>query len=400
MKVLGFDRLFQFVGWTIQSISASESVVQVNIRRDRRRRLECPHCGKTMGRSGENPRVVQDIPAFGATLVLIQYEAIQGRCSACGCCKTFHPPGVVNGARATRRLKEYVSRLCRFMPACHVPEFVTISDETARRWDKKILEERFGEVSFDNLRYLLVDEKAIGRGHRYATIVLNGETGELLYMARGKKKETLAAFYKGLSDDQRAGIVGVCTDRSGSYVEATKEFCPDAEIIFDKFHIVMNLNRAVDDVRREEVRRLGKEASKSIKGMRYYLLKHEENLRNRQTVRLEEVLSENETLSKTHFLKEAFRALWTYKRVGWARRYLDCWIQWAHESEIGPLIRFARSLKRGESSILAYFKHRLTNGPMEAFNSVIGRVIYKCCGIKDLRYLFLKMRQESLTSNT
>ena len=92
------------------------------------------------------------------------------------------------------------------------------------------------------------DEKYIGKGHNYITLVLDGETGELLYMAKGKSADSLKPFFEDMPEDIRNQIVTACMDRTAAYKSVVKTFCPHALIIYDKFHIVKNLNEAVDTV--------------------------------------------------------------------------------------------------------------------------------------------------------
>ena len=396
MKVVGLQKLLQADGYIIESVSCSDESVLVKMRRDARRRLPCPSCKKSMTSNKSTPRFAQDAPILGASLTTLQYDAIQGKCKHCGATATFHPPCVESKAKATTRLKQYVSRLCRFMPASHVPEFIAISHETARRYDKEVLKEAIGEPCLDGLRYLQVDEKAIGKRHQYVTIVLNAETGELLHMAEGKKKASLMEFYETLSTKQRASIVAVCTDRSGAYVEATREALPQAEIVYDKFHLIQNLNKAIDTLRRQEMAKANQDEKRVLKGQRYNILRNWETLRRKASDALDAALAINQPLFTGHVLKEQFRWAWTYVYPNSARKYLEYWCGMAEESELRPLVDFARGLRRDLGGVVAFFRHKLTNGPIEAFNSIIGRTIYRACGVKDLDYLFLKLRQESL----
>jgi len=131
-----------------------------------------------------------------------------------------------------------------------VIDFLPISTSTARRWDKYVLALTLGEPNLDNIRILLIDEKSIGRHHHYITVVMNGETGEILHLAEGKKKESLASFFDKLTPEQIATIEAVGIDRSGIYQSVVEERCPKAIIVYDKFHLVANYNAVIDEVRR------------------------------------------------------------------------------------------------------------------------------------------------------
>ena len=131
-------------------------------------------------------------------------------------------------------------------------------------------------------------------------------------------------------------------------------------------------------------------------GQRFNLLRHPENLTEKNSACLDKLLSANETLNTLYVLKDQFRLVWTYEKAGWARRQLTGWIGMVRESAIGPLVRFAKGIERDIEQIVSWCKHRITNGRIEGFNSIISRVLFKARGIRSIDYLFLKLRQESL----
>jgi transposase len=396
MYVRGIRRLFQFPGYTVEKISVGVGIGQVTMRRDGRARLACPSCGATMAQNRVSTQTARDLPLGLAGVVMLTYPAIQGRCSGCGKTATIHPPGIDPHARATRRLMHFVCRLAQSMPLRDAAELVGIAPATAYRWDFAVLKAGLPPPKLDGLRILLIDEKMVRRRHGYVTLVMNGENGELLYMAEGKKKESLDGFFAMLSDEQAESIVAVAMDRAGAYYEVVKARLPNVEIVFDKFHLVKNYNDVIDKVRRIEWRRAKAADKEVIKGQRYNLFRRPENRTTDQTRSLKALLAINKNLSTVHLLGEQLAQLWTYKSRAWAGRYLDQWIGWARESALAPLHRFARSLARAREEILNYFKHRITTARLEGFNNVVSRIIHRACGVKDLDYLFLKLRQESL----
>ena len=396
MYVRGIRRLFQFRGYTVEKISVGVGIGQVTLRRDARMRLTCPSCGARMGQNRHVIQTARDLRLGLAGVVMLTYPAIQGRCSACGKTATIHPSGIDPHARATRRLMHFVCQLARAMPLSDAAELVGIAPSTAYRWDLAVLESGLPPPNVDGLRILLIDEKMVRRRHGYVTLVMNGENGELLYLAEGKKKASLDGFFALLSAEQAERIVAVAMDRAGAYYEAVKARLPNVEIVFDKFHLVKNYNDVIDKVRRIEWRR-AKAADKAvIKGQRYNLFRRPENRTQDQTRRLKALLAINENLKMVHVLGEQLAQLWTYTSRAWAGRYLDQWIGWARESALAPLHRFARSLAKAKEEILNYFTHRITTARLEGFNNVVSRIMHRACGVRDLDYLFLKLRQESL----
>jgi transposase len=349
-----------------------------------------------MALNREVTQTARDLPLGLASVVVLTYPAIQGRCSGCGKTATIHPPGIDPHARATRRLMTFVCRLARAMTLGDTAELVGISPSTAYRWDRAVLEAGLPPPTLDGLRILLIDEKMVRRRHGYVTLVMNGENGELLYMAEGKKKASLDGFFAMLSAEQAASIVAVAMDRSGAYYEVVKARLPKVDVVFDKFHLVKNYNDVIDQVRRAEWRRAKAADKEVIKGQRYNLFRRPEHRTEDQTRSLEALLALNKNLNIVHLLGEQLAQVWTYTSRGWAQRYLDQWIDWARESGVAPLHRFARSLLKAKQEILNYCTHRITTARLEGFNNLISRLMHRACGVKDLDYLFLKLRQESL----
>ena len=387
--------LYSFPGWVIQEIKLNPELVMVKIRRNHQLTIYCPHC---LRKAGESRRVIQtakDLPLGPASLVQIIYEAIQGYCNGCHRYFTILPPGIEPKAKATKRLMHYVCKLCRFMPSDKVPTFLPISTSTARRWDKRVLTEELPSPNLDNLRVILVDEKSIGPHHHYVTVVINGENGDVLHLAEGKKKESLEAFFLKLTPEQIANIKAVGMDRAGAYKAVVNERAPNAAIVFDKFHLIANYNQAIDEVRRAEWRKAEAEDKKFIKGQRYNLFRNPENLKPEHEKSLQDLFEFNEPLFQSYLLKDALKSLWIYVYPKSASKFLDKWISWAKETELTPLVRFANGLDRDRKEILSFIRHRVTSAKLEAFNATISRIVKRACGYRDLDYLFLKIRQEA-----
>lgn len=410
LNVRGLRTMFPFAGYRVDKVIFSEDLVQVNLQPDRRHRLACPECGTTMGCNRTTVHMARDLPMGLARQVLIFYPARQGRCRKCRTVSTIHPGGIDSRRRATDRLMRLATALSVHMPATAVACFLPSSDSTIRRWDKHVLNSILPPPDLDSLRYLMVDEKSIGKGHQYMTIVLNGDTGELLHIAEGKKKESLNRFFETLTEAQKASIQAVCVDRSGAYVACVEEELPDAEIVYDKFHLMMNLNHTVDLVRRQEWNKARKtvdgetevqakerkDKATFIKGQRYNLLRRPENNKPQQQQRLEELLAVNEPLSKAYILLDDFRNTLSQAHVGNARRALRLWITTAMASGLDPIIRFAKGVKKHLRRVINAIRFRLNNGRMEGFNNLVSRVIHKACGLHDPAYLKLKLRHQAI----
>ena len=396
MYVRGFRNLFSFKGYVIEKIDIDPNMATVTLRLDKRHTVRCPECGSKMGRNRAVRQSAWDMPLGTALVVSLEYEAVQGKCSSCGKYSTVHPEGIDGHSRATNRLIGFVSSLCRFMPLSRLNLFVPVPKSTAYRWDKRHLSDTLPEPNLDGIRILLVDEKSVRKGHGYVTVVINGETGELLHMAEGKKKASLQSFFDKLTAERKSSIVAVAMDRGGAYYEVVKANLPGVDVVYDKFHLLANYNAVIDEVRRTEWRKAKAEEKDVIKGQRYNLFRNSENLGGERKRSLSDLLKINGNINAVYVLKDSLRKVYDYERGGWAKKALEEFISMAKESGIEPLTRFARGLSRNVQEVVNYCKHRITTGRLEGFNNTISRIIHRACGVRDMDYLFLKLRQESL----
>lgn len=395
MQINNLKALMNFPGYVTGKIDCAGSEVQVTLRRDGRCALRCPDCGHTMALNRSDRARVQDLPWGTARRVWLEYERVQGRCSRCGRHHTLRPPGVDERRRATTRLMHWVCALCRHLPLREVRAFCGISTATAYRWDKEVLQSVLPEPCLEGIEVLLIDEKSVRKGHGYVTLVMNGQTGELLHLAEGKKKASLESFFDKLTPAQMLSIKAVGLDRAGAYKSVVEERLPFAQIIYDKFHLVANLHAVLDEVRRESWRRASKEQRDFIKGQRYNLYRNKENLQPHQATDLARLLEANADLNAAYVLKDAFKQLWTYTYPKSAANYLEKWCGWAQETGIAALARFAKGLRKAKEHITAFCRHPITTARLESFNAAVSRVIFKSCGLRSLDYLFLKLRQIS-----
>lgn len=398
MKITGLGPFYHFPGWKVDAVCFDPVESIIKLSRDERYSLTCPHCGKKMTKSREIQREALDLPMGLSMVVKIRYPAIQGRCRSCQKYTTIVPEEIGPLSRATWRLKRLVSHMCRHTPALRVGDFLPLRAKTVIDYDREVLGCELPEPDLDDLRVLLIDEKAIGKRRSFVTLVMNGETGELLYMVEGKTKDSLRGFFDMLSDEQKASIEAVGIDRSNAYSAVVKEQLPNAAIVWDKFHLVANLNDVVRAVRLSAVKNAKPAERQLIKGQFYNLYRVWDHLDVDQKIGLRELLDINENLCTTYVLADAFRKVWTYRYRRSAEKYLDTWIDWAKESGVALLADFALKIAKAKDGILNFCRHNVTTGRLEGFNNLISRIIHRSCGIRDVDYLFLKLRQQSLGS--
>ncbi|MCP4612747.1 MAG: ISL3 family transposase [Planctomycetes bacterium] len=296
----------------------------------------------------------------------------------------------------TKRLAAAVALSCREVRSIKsVAKQYDLHEHTVKAIDKAALEADLPDVSDLSPRLLGVDEFSIRRGHEYGTTVVDLEDMTVPYVAEGRTKDSLADFYKALGHEKCEVIEAVAMDMWRPYKEATKEYCPNAEIVYDPFHIIAAYGREViDKVRMQEFRRANDEEKKFIKGSKYLLLKNRGNLdRGRdEPARLKDLLRFNRVLSVVYLLKDDLKQLWKYRRASWALKWLDSWYKRAIYSKIEPLKKFAKMLKAHKTGIISHCWYRIHTGFLEGVNNkikVIKRVAY---GFGDMEYFFLKIR--------
>ena len=366
MKVRNFQALYQFEGYVAEELICEEIGAQINLRFDERIGPRCPLCQSKLPRNKIGKCAVMDLPIADGPVVYICFPTVQGHCKKCLHFITTRPKEIHPTRSATWRLMRMISAWAAHAPATQIAAIYEISDSTVRR------------------------------GHNYVTIVLNGDTGELLYMAEGKMREVLDRFFEELNSEQKSRIEAVGIDRSGAYQSSIQAHLPEAAIVYDRFHLMMNLNQAVDQVRREQWREASEQDRSVIKGSRFLLLAHAENLSDTGEQRLQELLRTNEGLSMAYQLKEQFKGIFQYQKQGWALRALDQWCAMAQASDLSPFQRLAKGLMKQRERVCGFVKHRLTSGKIEGFNNLLSRIIHRACGIKDLDYLELKLRHGSV----
>ena len=270
-----------------------------------------------------------------------------------------------------------------------IAKHLRMSWNTIKEIDKEYLERHFNKPSLKDVRYLAIDEFAVSKGHTYQTIVIDVENMDILFIGDGRRKDSLDPFWKRL---KRSGakIQAVAMDMWVPYFESVMTHIPKAKIVLDHFHIIKNMNRVIDDIRRlvyhtesDILKR------KVIKGTRWLLLKNPENLSDvrDEKIRLQEALKLNEPLAMAYYLKEELRMLWSCKSKREAEMYLESWRKKVYATSIGPLIKFANSLSGHRSAILNWFDHKISTGPLEGINNKIKVLKRKAYGFRDMEYL-------------
>lgn len=296
--------------------------------------------------------------------------------------------------RLTRRLARYIYELCKVMTVQDVARRLGLDPKTVKAIDKQFLAEEFGATHCEGLRVLAIDEIALRKGQLgYMTVVLDYQSGRVVWMGQGRSMETLEAFFAQMSEEQKGAIEAVAMDMWEPFINRVQHHCPQAKIVFDLFHLVQAFGKVIDEVRREEVRKARGPMKKVVKGSRYLLLKNRRNLRPDQCARLRELLAVNERLSAVYQLKDQLKMIYRYQYRAWAKRAIDLWCQMAQEVDHPLMRRFIGRLRFFEEGILNHCAYPIGTSPLEGVNNKIKLIKRKAYGFHDPIYFALKVKQ-------
>jgi transposase len=233
--------------------------------------------------------------------------------------------------------------------------------------------------------HLGVDEKAAGRGQDYITVVCDLDAGTVCHIADERRQASLDEYFAQFTDDQLAGIEAVAMDMWEPYAASVRDHLADAQdkIVFDRYHLMGYLTKAVDTVRKQENRALAAAGDKTLAGSKYLWLYSAENLPERHTDRFAALRDGDLKTARAWAIKESLRHLWNYRRRGWGLKHFNRWYFWATHSRLKPVIDAAKTLKRHEQGILAYFKHRITSAAAEGLNSRIQAIRVSARGYRN-----------------
>lgn len=354
----------------------------------------CSGCGEAVAAIHDRTvRRIRDLPVFEDPVEL-EVERLRLACPHCGP-RLEQLDWLDRHARVTRRLADSVARLCAATSVRHAANWHGIDWKTARAIDFRALQRRVGPVNLDGVRRIAMDEFAIQKGHRYATVVVEPERKRVLWVGRGRSRADVRPFFELLGPEGCRRLRAVAMDMNTAYDLEVKQHCPNAEVVYDLFHVVAKFGREViDRVRVDEANRLrdNKPARRVVKTSRWLLLRNRENVPPDQVVKLDELLAANRALLTVYLLKDDLKQLWRYRSEAWARRFWKNWKRRALRSGLEPLKVFVRRLEPYLPGILAHCRWPLGTNLVEGINNKIKVIKRMAYGYRDDAYFFLKIR--------
>jgi transposase len=239
-----------------------------------------------------------------------------------------------------------------------------------------------------------VDEISVKRGHEYRIVVASLDEKRPLWLGgEGRTEEDMKLFFDYIGPERSKTIKLFVMDMWKPFRNAVHTYAKQAMIVYDKFHVLMHLSKALDEVRRSEYKRVNEKERKFIKGQRYTLLSNNENLTSDGLISLNALLKANRRLHKAYLLKESFGHLWDYKSSAWAEKFFENWKSQLKYQRLKPFVEFAAMIDRHWDGIISYChpEAKVSLGFMEGLNNKIRVIQRRAYGIKDQEYLRLKV---------
>ena len=372
---------------TVTAIEESDAEMVVRIERLGSRRLRCSRCGRTCRRvhsRAAKPRSWRDLPLRKTRLVL-RYRPRRVHCERCGV-RAEALPWAEPWARVSSALAASVAALTKHLSWREAAHHFDLNWKSVAAIVGRAVAYGLARRRRKPLHRIGVDEVSRRKGHRYLTVVYDLERRTLLWVGEDRTEQTLRKFFSQLGRRRCRTIQVVLMDMWAPYAKAVRENAPRAQVLFDRFHLVQHLNRAVDEVRRAQLRRLSRREKVRFKRTRYLLLKNPWNLTSDQKERLSTLVSWNTPITRAYYLKESLQLFFDYKQPKRAREHLERWMHSAMRSRLEPFKRLVKMLRSHLDGVLAWTRLRLSNGAVEGMNNKIKLVSHRAFGFRTVEH--------------
>jgi transposase len=356
----------------------------------------CGTCRQSYARFyDQRPRQVRDLSS-GDRRVFLALSVRRADCWRCGSVKTEHLDWLAKNPFYTERFALYVGQRCRDSSIKALAEELRLDWHTIKELDKQYMTEQLRQAGPPAPTVIGIDEIAIGRGHSYRIIVSDLLLGRPIWFGGNDRSEaSLDLFYHWLGPEKSAEIRLAVMDMWKAFRNSTLKasHAPQAQIVFDKFHVLTHLQTALDQVRKSEYARLTGATRRFIKGQKYALLSRWHNLNIRGRTALKLLFKANKRLHTAYLLKESFGQLWDYRTPGWALRFFERWRESLKWQRLRPYETFATLVEKHWDGIVAYCDtdNKVALGFVEGLNNKIRVLQRRAYGYRDEEYLRLKI---------
>jgi transposase len=361
--------------------------------------MACASCSTTQtSRYDTRWRRARDLDC-GDHEVYLDFELRRVDCETCGGVKRERLSFLSQDIQFTQRFAHKVGALCRVMTAHDVARHMRLDWHRVKELDKLYMREQLQCAGHPTPRVIGVDEIAIKKRHVYRIVVSDLEQKRAIWFGgEGRTEKDMDLFYAFLGNKQADKVRLAVMDMWKPFRTSTQNNAPNADILFDKFHVLRHLNEALDKIRKTEYARVTGKQRIFIKGQKYVLLSHKKNLSPEGKHSLKILLKANKRLNTAYILRESFDQLWTYTSEAWARKFFDNWKAQLRWQRLQPFEKFAAMIERHWDGIAAYCKpeNKVALGFVEGLNNKIRVIQRRSYGLRDEEYLKLKILTSSL----
>ncbi len=338
----------------------------------------------------QKARIFEFVPIWGFK-VYFRYIMRRVFCESCGV-RVEKIPWAEGKNSLTKAYQIFLARWAKRLSWKETAGIFSTSWDNVFRSVKWVVMYGLSHRNLDGITAIGVDEWQFGHGHNYLTLVyqINEGMKRLLFIAKDRTKEALHQCFDELGKERSSLLKYICSDMWEGYINVIAERAPQALNILDRFHIVQNLNKALNKVRASEAKRLKQEGYEDIlTHTKYCFLKNEKNLTEKQDTKLAEILQYDLKSVRAFLLKESFQAFWQYRSPYWAEWYLKKWCTRAMRSRLTPIKDFVKTIRNHQPLIMNWFKAKkaFSSGTVEGLNRKINLVTRKSYGFRSYKVL-------------
>lgn len=382
-------------GFTLDSFTQIDThSLLIQLQPDNNRQPCCSGCNQcTLAIHDTTTRRVRERDLFQYR-VWLEVPVRRVRCASCGP-KLEQIAWLPGRQRLTAGMINWIESLVRLMPVQHVATLLGLHWHTIKAIDHQRLKREVIEPDKHRIRRLIMDEFALFKGHRYATVAIDADTQQVLWIGEGRSRAAVRPFFEWLGPETCAQIEAVAMDMNTAMDLEVQYHCPKARVVYDLFHVVAKFGREViDRVRVDQANQLrhNKPARKVVKRSRWLLLRNRSNLQGDQALKLEELLQANQPLMTVYVLKDQLKELWYAPSESEAKQRWQEWLDLAMNSGLAPVRQFAKRLTGYVEGIIASATYRLNTSVLEGMNNKIKVIKRMAYGYRDNDYFFLKIK--------
>lgn len=297
--------------------------------------------------------------------------------------------------RMTKRFEDYIYMLTLKMTVKDVSDITDLNWHTIHEIEKRQIKKKRHAIRWEKIKRLAVDEVSWNGGREFLTVVTDRDGQGVVWIGDGKGKETLDKFFTYVCEDRYKRFTLFTIDMNSGYIGSIKEFCPNADIVYDLFHIIRNLNEQLNKIRASDMERGRREGKEYSQNQKWLIMTGKEKLTDGEKISLEELLRENVNIQKGYILKESLREIF-YERTQPVESLitrLKHWIEEALSTGLRPLETFCNMIIRHFDGVVNYFRYHITNSIAEGINNTIKRLNRMAYGYRDKEYFKLKIIQ-------